>query len=51
MLRSQVSDMRVMSFGYESDWFGSSQMRTSLFSIGRLLLDCLLRERQVRLFS
>jgi hypothetical protein len=47
MLPNKVSHMRVLSFGYASDWFDDNVMHTSLLSIGRMLLICLLRERRV----
>lgn len=47
MLPNKVSNIRVLSFGYESAWFDKNVMHTSLLSIGRKLLYCLLHERKV----
>lgn len=47
MLPRALSDMRVLNFGYKSDWFGSP-VQHSLSSLGSLLWTSLNMRREVK---
>lgn len=48
MLPSKLPTARIMTFGYDSIWFGKDPVKTSLPSIARSLLAALQYNRKVK---
>lgn len=48
MLPERFANARIMSFGYESQWFGENAVRTGLSSVANDFLADLQETRKVR---